>query len=63
MQPLPELKIVRRIYGELRVTTTIGFGSLWLAPRLPKLYEAYPQLKIDLMLEERVLDLPMRRQM
>ena len=48
------------IYGELRVTTTIGFGSLWLAPRLPKLYEAYPQLKIDLMLEERVLDLPMR---
>ena len=48
------------IYGELRVTTTIGFGSLWLAPRLPKLYEDYPQLKIDLMLEERVLDLPMR---
>ena len=48
------------LYGELRVTTTIGFGSLWLAPRLPKLYEVYPQLKIDLMLEERVLDLPMR---
>ena len=37
------------IYGELRVTTTIGFGSLWLAPRLPKLYDDYPQLKIDLM--------------
>lgn len=48
------------IFGELRVTTTIGFGSLWLAPRLPKLYEIYPDLKIDLMLEERVLDLPMR---
>ena len=48
------------LYGELRVTTTIGFGSLWLAPRLPKLYAVYPQLKIDLMLEERVLDLPMR---
>lgn len=46
--------------GELRVTTTTGFGTLWLAPRLPKLYEQYPQLKIDLMLEERVLDLPMR---
>jgi DNA-binding transcriptional LysR family regulator len=27
---------------------------------LPKLYEQYPNLKIDLMLEERVLDLPMR---
>jgi DNA-binding transcriptional LysR family regulator len=48
------------VFGELRVTTTTGFGSLWLAPRLPKLYDKYPELKIDLMLEERVLDLPMR---
>ncbi len=48
------------VFGDLRVTTTTGFGSLWLAPRLPKLYEKYPDLKIDLMLEERVLDLPMR---
>lgn len=48
------------VFGELRVTTTIGFGSLWLAPRLTALYEKYPNLKIDLMLEERVLDLPMR---
>jgi DNA-binding transcriptional LysR family regulator len=48
------------VFGELRVTTTTGFGSLWLAPRLPALYKKYPDLKIDLMLEERVLDLPMR---
>jgi len=48
------------VFGELRVTTTIGFGTLWLAPRLAKLYAKYPDLKIDLMLEERVLDLPMR---
>jgi len=48
------------VFGDLRVTTTIGFGSLWLAPRLSKLYEKYPDLRIDLMLEERVLDLPMR---
>ncbi|MEL6410721.1 MAG: LysR family transcriptional regulator [Pseudomonadota bacterium] len=48
------------VFGELRVTTTIGFGSLWLSPRLPKLFEKYPDLRIDLMLEERVLDLPMR---
>ncbi|MEM9754878.1 MAG: LysR family transcriptional regulator [Pseudomonadota bacterium] len=47
-------------FGELRVTTTIGFGSLWLAPRLPVLFDRYPDLKIDLMLEERLLDLPMR---
>ncbi len=48
------------VYGELRVTTTTGFGTLFLAPRLPALYAQYPDLKIDLMLEERVLDLPMR---
>lgn len=48
------------VFGELRVTTTTGFGTLWLAPRLSKLYEQYPDLKVDLMLEERVLDLPMR---
>ncbi len=48
------------VFGELRVTTTTGFGTLWLAPRLPALYEKYPSLKIDLMLEERLLDLPMR---
>lgn len=48
------------VLGELRVTTTTGFGTLWLAPRLAKLYAKYPALKIDLMLEERVMDLPMR---
>ena len=48
------------VFGELRVTTTIGFGSLWLAPRLSTLYAEFPELNIDLMLEERVLDLPMR---
>ncbi|MEM9350510.1 MAG: LysR family transcriptional regulator [Pseudomonadota bacterium] len=48
------------VFGELRVTTTIGFGTLWLSPRLPKFFELYPEMKIDLMLEERVLDLPMR---
>lgn len=48
------------VFGELRVTTTTGIGTIWLAPRLYRLYEAYPELKIDLMMEERVLDLPMR---
>lgn len=48
------------IFGELRVTTATGFGTLWLVPRLPRLYAKFPDLKIDLILEERVLDLPMR---
>ncbi|RMD48435.1 MAG: LysR family transcriptional regulator [Alphaproteobacteria bacterium] len=48
------------VFGELRVTTTMGFGTLWLAPRLTALFDRYPELKIDLILDERVLDLPMR---
>ncbi len=48
------------VFGELRVTTTVAFGSLWLAPRLPALFDKYPDLKIDLILDENVLDLPMR---
>ena len=48
------------VFGQLRVTTTFGFGTLWLAPHLSALYDKYPDLNVDLMLEERVLDLPMR---
>lgn len=48
------------VFGDLRVTTTMGFGTLWLAPRLPRLFARYPNLKLELMLEERILDLPMR---
>ena len=49
-----------KVFGELKVTTTTGFGTLWLAPRLGTLYKKYPKLQINLMLEERVLDLSMR---
>ncbi len=48
------------VFGDLRVTTTTGFGTLWLAPRLPRFFERYPNLRLELMLEERILDLPMR---
>lgn len=46
--------------GELRITTTVGFGTLWLAPRLNRFLELAPNLNIDLMLNEAILDLPMR---
>ncbi len=48
------------VMGQIRVTTTTAFGTIWLAPRLPRLFAKYPDLKIDLILDERVLDLPMR---
>jgi DNA-binding transcriptional LysR family regulator len=48
------------VYGELRVTSTIGFGTMWLTPRLERLFAQYPDLSLDLNLTEAVLDLPMR---
>ncbi len=46
--------------GELRVTTSHGMGSLWLAPRLGRFFEEHPEISIDLILTEQQLDLPMR---
>jgi DNA-binding transcriptional LysR family regulator len=48
------------VYGELRVTATIGFGTMWLTPRLERLFSTYPDLSVDMILTEQVLDLPMR---
>jgi DNA-binding transcriptional LysR family regulator len=48
------------VFGELRVTTTVGFGAMWLTPRLSRFAELYPDLSLDLMMTENVLDLPMR---
>ena len=48
------------VVGELRVTTSSGFGSLWLAPRLKRLFAQHPGLSINMILTEQVLDLPMR---
>jgi len=30
--------------GRLKVTTTVGFGSMWLAPRLQEFLETYPEV-------------------
>jgi DNA-binding transcriptional LysR family regulator len=48
------------VFGELRVTTTVGFGAMWLTPRLHRFFEHYPDLSVDLLMTENVLDLPMR---
>jgi len=48
------------VYGDLRVTATAGFGTLWLAPRLHRLFDDHPNLSVNLILTESILDLPMR---
>ena len=46
--------------GRLKVTTTVGFGSSWLAPRLASFLEKYPDVSIQLLLDDSDLDLAMR---
>ena len=46
--------------GELRITTTVGLGSVWLTPRLKEFTELYPQISVTLLLDDRELDLSMR---
>jgi hypothetical protein len=46
--------------GKLKVTTTVGFGSSWLAPRLHGFLDAYPDVSVSLLLDDTDLDLAMR---
>ncbi len=46
--------------GRIKVTTTVGFGSSWLAPRLQKFLQTYPDVSMSLLLDDTDLDLAMR---
>ncbi len=46
--------------GELRITTTVGLGSNWLTPRLKEFIELYPDIQVQLLLDDEELDLSMR---
>ena len=46
--------------GDLRITTTVGLGSVWLTPCIKEFMELYPDINVALLLEDRELDLSMR---
>lgn len=46
--------------GVLKITTTVAFGSNWLAPRIREFLEIYPEILVELILVDRELDLSMR---
>ena len=46
--------------GQLKITATQAFGSSWLTPCLLEFIELYPDVEVDLVLEDRELDLSMR---
>lgn len=47
--------------GRLRVTTTVGLGTGWLTPRIHEFLELYPDVQLELILENGELDLVTRQ--
>lgn len=46
--------------GLLRVTTPVALGSVWLTPRLKEFVELYPDISLNLLVDDSELDLGMR---
>ncbi|MGA8770685.1 MAG: LysR family transcriptional regulator, partial [Rhodomicrobium sp.] len=46
--------------GELKVTTTRALGTGWLTPRLNDFMKLYPDIRLQLLLHDEVLNLTMR---
>ena len=46
--------------GELKVTATVGVGSMWLAQRIAEFLDLYPDIRVQLILTNEELDLAMR---
>ena len=43
--------------GKLTISTTIGFGSTWLTPRINKFTDQYPEMEINLLMSDDEVDL------
>lgn len=46
--------------GSIRITAPDFLGTTWLVPRLAKLHEKYPELQLNLLFDDRILNLTMR---
>ncbi len=46
--------------GELRITAPVGFGTMWLTQRLREFQELYPEIRIELQLNDDQIDIGMR---
>ena len=43
--------------GIVKVSTVVAFGRLHVVPRLEKFFDSYPDIKVDITLNDRVVDL------
>ncbi len=46
--------------GPLKITTTVDFGSIWLTPHMKEFTELFPEIEVELVLDDAERDLAMR---
>lgn len=47
--------------GELRIAAPVGLGTVWVTQRLREFMELYPEIRVELILNDEQLDLSMRQ--
>ena len=47
--------------GKLAVTTVVSFGTTWLTPRIQEFMKLYPEVEIELIFDDKELDLSTRQ--
>ena len=47
--------------GKLTVTTVVSFGTTWLTPRIQEFMKLYPEVEIELIFDDKELDLSTRQ--
>ena len=46
--------------GELRLTCPVGIGTVWVTQRMPEFMELYPDIRVELVLNDDQIDIAMR---
>jgi DNA-binding transcriptional LysR family regulator len=47
--------------GELRITAPVGLGTVWVTQRLREFMELYPDIRVELILNDEQIDISMRQ--
>ena len=50
-----------KISGKLTVTTVVSFGTTWLTPRIQEFMSLHPELEVELIFDDKELDLSTRQ--
>jgi len=50
-----------KLHGKLTITTVVSFGTTWLTPRIQEFMKMHPEIEIELIFDDRELDLSTRQ--